>query len=124
MSEFSRNFAIPSWPFSAYNTCMLCSSKMLVSAKMLRMSSSIINALLPDRAESVCRTCSSICRLFEGRFVGGRCRNNEVSSSSRSGDFTSLIMTASVNLVNACCSCLVNSLPVYTMIGKSCRPRS
>ena len=50
--------SIASRPFSADTICMSCSSSTLVSAKMLRMSSSTISTLLPgerlvDRAESL-----------------------------------------------------------------------
>src|SRR5260221_487252 len=65
---------------------------MLVSEKMLRTSSSTIRTRLPVKIASVSCSRSSIRRFCSGSFASTRCRKSAVSSSSRSGDFTSFTM--------------------------------
>ena len=110
-------------PLVALSTSISWFSSIVVSAKMLRASSSTTSTLRPRSASfEPCRR-SSILRLPSGSSAMTRCRNSAVSSSSRSGDCTSL----STMLLATSCSRApppaVSSLPVNTTIGMSLQRR-
>ena len=79
---------------------------------MLRTSSSTTSTFLPANTASVLCSCSSIRRFCSGSFASTRCRNSAVSSSSRSGDFTSFTMIVSANFRSFVSSAGDSSLPV------------
>ena len=85
-----------------------CALEDVVSAKMLRTSSSTISTLRPASIGSLRWSCSSIRRFASGRSASTRCRNSAVSSSSRSGELASLMMTASASRFSSASSCLVS----------------
>src|SRR6478672_9448774 len=87
-----------SFPVVAVKTCMPRRSRTLLSAKILRASSSTRSTVLPTRSSSeLCRR--SIMRCFSsGSSETTRCRKSAVSSNSRSGDSTPLTTTLRVLL--------------------------
>ncbi len=106
-------------PLVALTTSISWFSSTVVSAKMLRASSSTTSTLRP-RSTSV-EPCSRsiILRLSSGRSAITRCRNSAVSSSSRSGDCTSLSTMLLATVRSRASSSPVSSLPVKTTIGMS-----
>ena len=103
---------MPSSPFSAYITSMPCDSSTLVSAKTFRTSSSTIRIFLWLKTSSAECSCSSILRFSCGSFPSTRWRKSDVSSSSRSGELTSLTTIDSANFLSFVSSRRVSSLPV------------
>ncbi len=90
-----------------------------VSAKMLRASSSTTSTLRPRRTSFEPCSRSSMACFSGGRSVTTRWRNSEVSSSSRSGDRTSLSTMLLAIVLSCVCSAAVRSLPVKTTTGTS-----
>src|SRR5437588_9820384 len=82
--------SIASLPVVAVNTFMPRRSNTLLSAKILRESSSTNSAVRPIKSSSELLSLSSMRCLSDGRSVITRCKNKAVSSSRRSGDSTPL----------------------------------
>ncbi len=108
---------MPSRPFSANDTCMLCRSSTELNAKMLRKSSSTINTLRPVRPPSAARYSSSMRRCSSGKLAWERCRNSAVSSSKRSGERASFSTTVFATRFSFATSLRSRSFAVYTTIG-------
>ena len=90
ISGLDSTSAIASLPVVAVRTFMPRRSSTLLSAKMLRASSSTSSAVLPIRSSSELFSFSSIRCFSIGNSVITRCKNSDVSSSSRSGNSTPL----------------------------------
>ena len=95
MSELASSFSSPSAPVSAKTTSIPWPSRTLVSAKTFRTSSSTIRIFFPGRTALPSWSCSSVRRLSAGSRFSTRWRKSAVSSSSRSGERTSLTTIAS-----------------------------
>ena len=94
-------------------------SNTLLSAKMLRISSSTTSTFLPTNASSERCKLSSILCFSAGRSATTRCRKSAVSSSNRSGDSTFFTMTLRASWCRRASSSDDSSLPVKTTTGKS-----
>ena len=78
-------------PLVALTTSISWFSSMVVSAKMLRASSSTTSALRPRNTSlELCRRVEHLAAWLRADSATTRCRNSAVSSNSRSGDCTSL----------------------------------
>ena len=86
---------------------------------MLRTSSSTTSTDLPTRSSSDRCSRSSIRCFSGGRSENTRCRNSDVSSSSRSGDSTPLTTTLRASVCSCASSSGDSSRPVKTTTGTS-----
>src|SRR6516162_9177253 len=116
--------AIASFPVVAVSTFMPRRSSTLLSAKMLRASSSTSSAVLPIRSSSELLSFSSIRCFSIGSSVITRCRNSEVSSSRRSGDSTPFTTMLRAMVWSSASSSADSSRPVKTTTGTLARPSS
>src|SRR5581483_2304498 len=121
MSGVLSSIEIASRPVPAVSTVIPRRSKTLLSATMLRTSSSTTSTLRPTSASSEPCSRSSMRCLSGGRSETTRCRNNAVSSSSRSGDSTSFTTTLRASVRSRASSSGASSLPVNTTTGSSTR---